>query len=96
MVLRAGLEGIREDLDPGDPHTENMYTKSDAELDAMGIKRLPRNLEEAIEAFEADPLSKEVMGEAMFAAYAAFRREEWEAYHNHVSDWERDRYLKFF
>ena len=96
MVLRAGLEGIREDLDPGEPHTENMYTKSDAELDALGIKRLPRNLEEAIEAFEADPLSKEVMGDAMFTAYADFRREEWEAYHNHVSDWERDRYLKFF
>ncbi|MCP4390702.1 MAG: type III glutamate--ammonia ligase [Gammaproteobacteria bacterium] len=96
MVLSAGLEGIRENLDPGDPHTQNMYTKSDAELDAMGIERLPRNLEEAMEAFVADPLSKEVMGEAMFTAYATFRREEWEAYHNHVSDWERDRYLKFF
>lgn len=96
MVLGAGLEGIREELDPGEPHTENMYTKSDAELKTMGIERLPRNLEEAIDAFEADPLSKDVMGDAMFAAYATFRREEWEAYHNHVSDWERDRYLKFF
>lgn len=96
MVLCAGLEGIREGLDPGDPHTENMYNKSPSELQELGIALLPRTLEEAIDAFEADPFSRTVLGEDMFKAYAAFRREEWDAYHNHVSDWERDRYLKFF
>jgi glutamine synthetase len=96
MVLSAGLEGIREGLDPGEPHTENMYRKADAELKEMGIALLPRNLEEAVNAFEADPLSVEVMGQSMFEAYARFRREEWESYHNAVSDWERARYLKFF
>jgi glutamine synthetase len=96
MVLSAGLEGIREDLDPGEPHTENMYNKSPEELKELGIELLPRTLEEAVNAFEADPFSHAVMGEDMFKAYAGFRREEWNAYHNHVSDWERDRYLKFF
>jgi glutamine synthetase len=96
MVLSAGLEGIREDLDPGEPHTENMYNKSPEELKELGIELLPRTLEEAIDAFEADPFSQAVMGEDMFKAYAGFRREEWDTYHNHVSDWERDRYLKFF
>ncbi len=96
MVLSAGLEGIREGLDPGEPYRENMYHKSDADLKALGIKLLPRNLEEAIDAFEADPLSAQVMGPDMFKSYAGFRREEWESYHNAVSDWERARYLKFF
>jgi glutamine synthetase len=96
MVLSAGLEGIREGLDPGDPHTENMYNKTPEELEELGIALLPRTLEEAIDAFETDPFSRAVMGDEMFKAYAAFRREEWEAYHNHVSDWERDRYLNFF
>jgi glutamine synthetase len=96
MVLSAGLEGIREDLDPGEPHTENMYNKSPEELKELGIELLPRTLEEAVNAFEADPFSQAVMGEDMFKAYAGFRRDEWDAYHNHVSDWERDRYLKFF
>lgn len=96
MVLSAGLEGIREELDPGDPHTENMYNKTPEELEELGIALLPRTLEEAIDAFETDPFSRAVMGDEMFKAYAAFRREEWEAYHNHVSDWERDRYLNFF
>jgi len=96
MVLAAGLEGIREDLDPGEPHRENMYFKSEAELKDLGIRVLPRNLEEAVDAFEADPLSAKVMGDGMFRAYADFRRREWDSYHNAVSDWERDRYLKFF
>ncbi|MBE9178201.1 type III glutamate--ammonia ligase [Oculatella sp. LEGE 06141] len=96
MILAAGLEGIREGLDPGEPHTENMYNYSLEELNAKGIKMLPRTLGEAIEAFAADPLSKAVMGPLMYDAYVNFKTQEWQEYHNHVSDWEIQRYLKFF
>jgi glutamine synthetase len=96
MILAAGLEGIREGLDPGEPHTENMYTYTTAELADMGIKMLPRTLGEAIEAFAADPLSKSVMGPLMYQTYVDFKTQEWFEYHNHVSDWEVQRYMKFF
>jgi glutamine synthetase len=96
MVLAAGLEGIRENLDPGEPHTENMYTYSLAELTQMGIHCLPRNLDEAIAAFATDPLSEKVMGPLMFKTFVEFKTQEWTAYHTHISDWELQRYLKFF
>jgi glutamine synthetase len=96
LILAAGLEGIREGLDPGKPHGENMYQHSEAELHAMGVSHLPRSLEEAIDAFEADPLAKAVFGPLMHGAFVSFKRDEWEAYHTHVSQWELDRYLKFF
>ncbi|MEL7049817.1 MAG: type III glutamate--ammonia ligase, partial [Pseudomonadota bacterium] len=96
LVLAAGLEGIREGLDPGEPYRDNMYEKSQKELDELGVGVLPRTLEEAVDAFEADPLTKEVFGADMHASWIAFKREEWSSYHNHVSDWERERYLKFF
>jgi glutamine synthetase len=32
MMLAAGLEGIEQELDPGDPIPQNMYLQSDAEL----------------------------------------------------------------
>jgi glutamine synthetase len=96
MILAAGLEGIREALDPGEPHTENMYKHSLADLQKMGIRFLPRNLEAAIAAFAADPLSEQVMGPLMYQTYIEFKSQEWEAYHNHISDWEIQRYLKFF
>jgi glutamine synthetase len=96
MLLAAGLEGIREGLDPGEPHTENMYKSSLDELAKMGIEFLPRNLQEAIAAFSADPLSEKVMGSLMYQTYIDSKSQEWNEYHNHVSDWELQRYLKFF
>jgi glutamine synthetase len=96
MMLMAGLEGIREQLDPGDPHRENMYLHTPETLKSMGIEHLPRTLGEAVDAFEADPLSAQVMGPLMFDAYVKFKRAEWVEYHTHVSDWEIARYLKFF
>jgi glutamine synthetase len=96
MLLAAGLEGIREGLDPGEPHTENMYKSSLDELAKMEIEFLPRNLQEAIAAFSADSLSEKVMGSLMYQTYIDFKSQEWNEYHNHVSDWELQRYLKFF
>ena len=96
MILAAGLEGIREQLDPGEPHRENMYLLTPEALKRMGVERLPRTLGEAVDAFEADPLGRAVMGPLMFETFVKFKRAEWEEYHSHVSDWELKRYLKFF
>lgn len=96
LILAAGLEGIREGLDPGKPHGENMYQHSEDELKSMGVSHLPRSLEEATDAFETDPLARSVFGPLMHGAFVKYKRDEWEAYHTHVSQWELDRYLKFF
>lgn len=73
-----------------------MYQYSEDQLKAMGVAWLPRNLEEAIDAFETDPLSKAVFGETLFKAYVDYRRQVWREYRTYVSDRERKRYLKFF
>ena len=96
MILAAGLEGIREQLDPGQPNLVNAYTLTADQLAERGIGMLPRTLAEAIEAFAVDPLSKKVFGDAMFDAYVTYKRQEWESYHCAVSDWEKKRYLEFF
>mmetsp|Transcript_19515 Transcript_19515/g.77649 ORF Transcript_19515/g.77649 Transcript_19515/m.77649 type:complete len:277 (+) Transcript_19515:689-1519(+) len=96
FALTAGLDGIAKKLDPGDPFTENMYLKSQAELDALGVTSLPRTLGDAVEAFAADDLARECFGPKMHDAWVAFKRDEWLGYLNHVSDWEKDRYLHMF
>jgi glutamine synthetase len=96
MVIAAGLQGIEEGLDPGDPKTENMYEKSEAELEALGVGWLPRSLGQALDAFEQDDLGRSVMGSKMFDAWLGYKRDEWDAYSNHVSQWEKDRYLTLF
>jgi glutamine synthetase len=96
MVLGAGLEGIEQDLDPGDPINLNMYELSDAELAARGVRSLPRTLLEAVEAFAADPLGKTVLGEDLHRAFIDVKQREWWSYHNTVSKWEYDNYLTKF
>ncbi len=96
MVLAAGLEGIAAALDPGAPNTENMYLKSPAELAALGIRTLPETLGAAVSAFADDPLGAEVFGPAMRAAWIDYKCEEWTSYLHHVSDWEKERYLRLF
>ncbi|KAJ8610817.1 hypothetical protein CTAYLR_006452 [Chrysophaeum taylorii] len=94
LVLAAGLDGIEKNLHPGPPISENLYVKSQADLDAAGIKRLPRTLGEAVEAFASDDLARTTFGPAMHDAFVDFKRNEWLDYLNHVSDWEKARYLR--
>ncbi len=96
MVLQAGLEGIAEGHDPGEPHTDNMYIKGDEELKQLGVGHLPETLEQALDAFEADPLAVRVMGQVMRDTWLDYKRNEWASYVHHVSDWEHARYLKMF
>jgi glutamine synthetase len=96
MLLGAGLEGIEQELDPGDPIALDMYQQSDAQLDEMGVSVLPRTLLEAVEAFDADPLTERVLGPELKASYVELKTAEWWDYHNTVSAWEYDRYLEFF
>ena len=96
MMLGAGLEGIENDLDPGDPIALNMYEQSDAQLAEMGVSVLPRTLLEAVEAFDRDPLAEQVLGPELKQSYVELKTEEWWDYHNTVSEWEYDRYLEFF
>jgi glutamine synthetase len=96
LMLAAGLEGIREGLDPDEPNTDNMYLLSEEELTARGISSLPRTLLESVEALDADPLAKTVLGPDMHASFVSEKTAEWDSYHMAVSEWERQRYLRFF
>jgi glutamine synthetase len=96
MMLGAGLDGIEQDLDPGDPDLVNMYELPDQELERRGVRQLPRTLLESITAFEADDIGRRVMGEDLFKSYIALKKSEWWNYHNSISQWEIDNYLTKF
>jgi glutamine synthetase len=96
LMLAAGLEGIREEIDPGSPNLVNAYTLTAQQRAERGLSMLPRTLGEAVDAFEQDPLAKSVFGDAMFESFVSYKREEWESYHSAVSEWEQRRYLEFF
>lgn len=96
LMIAAGLEGIEKDLTPDPANDVNLFEQSESYRQEKNIQWLPRSLDEAINALEADPLSHDVLGEEMLKSWVSTKREEVLLYNNHVSEWERDRYLKMF
>ncbi|WP_138466132.1 type III glutamate--ammonia ligase [Poseidonocella sp. HB161398] len=96
MALAAGLEGVREKIDPGSPNEDNLYELTDAERAERGIDFLPQNLLEAVAAFDADPLTEKVLGAELKAEFVRYKTDEWNEYHLAVSAWETARYSHMF
>jgi len=96
LVLAAGLQGIREGMDPGSSNEENLYEFTHEQLAERGICELPRTLDEAVKAFAADPFVEEVLGRGLRDEFITYKSEEWREYHQTVSQWEIDRYARLF
>ncbi len=90
LMLAAGLEGIAQGLDPGEPVDGATY---DWQPSVRDTTRLPRTLLGAVDAFEEDPLVAGVFAPQFVREYVEMRRAEWDDYHAQVTDWERRRYL---
>jgi glutamine synthetase len=96
LALAAGLEGIREGIDPGAPQNDNLYELSEAERRDRGIQFLPQNLAEAVKAFAADPFVEATLGTELRDEFIRYKSEEWRAYHQSISPWEVERYSHLF
>lgn len=53
-TVAAGLDGIKQKMDPGDPVNENIYKMSESSRKALGIKTLPRTLQDSLDALKND------------------------------------------
>jgi glutamine synthetase len=95
FLLAAGMEGVTEGLDPGEPVEDLVYDWG-RHGSQPGAMRLPRNLLEAIEAFDGDPLTRQVFPGQFVDAYVEMKVREWDTYHAQVTDWERRTYLEMF
>ena len=96
MTLTAAVDGVEEQVEPGPPTDRDLYAMSEEETMEAGIRRLPRNLLQAVEALKADRLALKVMGPVMHSSYLAYKTDEWERYHQAVTDWEVQEYLRLY
>ncbi len=100
VVLAAGLDGIENRIDPGEPNTGNLYTASEEELRERGVELLPANLLDATRELERDEVIREALGRGRDEDYVDYfvkvKRDEWTRYHEQVSPWELNEYLTRF
>ncbi len=93
LCLAAGLDGIRNKMEPPMPVNGNIFELSDEEMQARNIEIIPFNLCRAVEAMEADPFIREVLGNHVFSKYVEAKKAEWDLYRKQVTQWEIDEYL---
>jgi glutamine synthetase len=96
LVLAAGLEGVREKIDPGAPNEDNLYELTEEARRGRSIEFLPQTLEEAVAAFAADPLVEATLGTALRDEFVRYKTAEWQEYHLTISPWEIARYSHMF
>ncbi|WP_135853517.1 type I glutamate--ammonia ligase [Halorussus salinus] len=95
-VIAAGLDGIENDADPGDPVREDIYEFDDEKREEYGITTLPPNLGAAVDALEEDEVIQEALGEHVSDKFAEAKRADYADYKTHVSSWEEEKYLEKF
>lgn len=95
-LIAAGLDGIERELDPGEPKNINLFALTEEERKEQGIEILPQNLNEALDALEADTVLTERLGKEIVSEFLKVKRMEWTEYSRHVSDWELKHYAEFF
>ncbi len=93
LMLKAGIEGIKNKIEPGEATNVNIFNLTEKEREEKGIVSLPGNLKEAVEEMEQSKFVKEALGKHVFENYLCSKTAEWDEYKAVVHSWELDRYL---
>ena len=97
-VMAAGLDGINNKTDPGEPLFCNMYTDH---KNYPNLERLPNELEESLENLENSKILREAFGEKVISSYIKLKKQEIESFDNEerfdkrspITSWERNNSL---
>ncbi|WP_050611191.1 type I glutamate--ammonia ligase [Ligilactobacillus agilis] len=95
-VLAAGLDGLKNKIEPAQPVDRNIYSMTEDERKAAGIVDLPSTLHNALKAMREDEVIKDALGNHLYSNFMEGKRLEWDAYRLEVSQWERDQYLEMY
>ena len=93
-IIASGLYGMENKIDPGQPLQCNMYTDYKNYPD---LRRLPDDLEDALEKLEENKVLKEAFGEEVINSYLKLKKQEIDEFNKDeifdkrkdITEWER-------
>jgi glutamine synthetase len=80
-TIIGGLHGIEHRIDPGPAFEGNAY-------DAANLARIPWNIVEAIELFEASTIARAALGDEVHHHVLNTAKQEWATFNRTVTEWE--------
>ena len=93
VMLAAGLDGIKNNLQAPTPIEENVYEMTAEQRKERHISTLPGSLSEAIQLAESSPLVREALGEHVFNSFIENKKKEWDDYRTQVTEYELKKYM---
>jgi glutamine synthetase len=92
-MLAAGLDGIKNKIEPPESTDVNIYHLSAKEREKMGIEMLPASLMEANQFLNRDKVLTKTLGDHVMDSLNSMALMESDAFRLAVHPWELDRYL---
>ena len=95
-ILAAGLDGVKNEIEPPAPVDRNIYVMSAEERLANGIDSLPGSLEAALVKLSYDQVIVDALGEHIYSNFKEAKEVEYDMFRTTVTQWERDQYMKMY
>jgi glutamine synthetase len=96
VMLKAGLDGIKNKLPLPKQIDRNIYVMDEAERRDAGIENLPANLYEALEELKKNPVITAALGEHALTHFIEAKEIEWDLFRTQVHPWEREQYISLY
>ena len=96
VLLKAGLDGIKNKLTPPAPVERNIYVMDKEERLAEGIADLPATLAEALDNLKCNEVIMAALGDHIFEHFVEAKEIEWDMFRTRVHPWEREQYMKMY
>lgn len=93
VMLKAGLDGIKNKIQAPAPVDKNIYHLTAGERQELGIASLPGSLSEALDNLETNSVIQEALGSHLYDRFIEAKRIEYQNYQMAVHQWELDHYL---
>ncbi|WP_027109007.1 type I glutamate--ammonia ligase [Lacticigenium naphthae] len=96
VLLKAGLEGIKQAKSVPAPVNKDIYSMTTIERYENEIESLPQSLNQALKALKGDKIIQEALGEHILERFIIAKERDWASYKKSVTQWEKDRYFKTY
>lgn len=93
VMLAAGLDGIKNKIEPPPACNRNLYEMTAAERKGLGIDCLPGSLREAINELLKDEVIVDALGEHVTRCFTEAKEKEYASFSSSITPWEIDQYL---
>ncbi|MFX1254508.1 MAG: glutamine synthetase family protein [Promethearchaeota archaeon] len=91
LLLAAGVEGIKNQIEPPEPSTVDLDSYTKEQLIEMNVELLPKTLEEAIKKAETSSFVKQIISSDLLEIFVRTKKEEIDSFKKEVGEFNSEK-----